>query len=97
MKANKKTLMAVKHFLQNEEGWDLDEIISEMVSETKLLKHKLMGDQNLATDECVINWGDDEICVLSDFIEEYSDIFIKYICNVLDSFVGEDLDEYEWE
>ena len=57
MKANKKTLTAIKNFLQHEDGWDLDEIICDMVSETKMLKYKSMGDQSLAPDECSINWG----------------------------------------
>lgn len=97
MKANKKTLMAVKSFLENQEGWDLDEIISEIVEETKLLKCKEMGEHSLATDECSINWGDEEVCVLSDFVDSYSIAFITKICNILDSFVGEDLSNYEFE
>ena len=89
--ANKKTLMAVKQFLGLEEGWNLDELKEEIASETKLLKHKEMGDHTLAMDECGINWGDDEICVLSDFIDAYSNVFIQKLCNVLDSFVDEDI------
>lgn len=95
MKANKKTLMAVKHFLEYQEGWDLDELKEEIVAETKMLRHKEMGDHTLATDECCIVWGeDDEICVLQDFIDEYTNVFIKKLCNVLDSFVGEDISCY---
>jgi hypothetical protein len=94
MKANKKTLMAVKAYLQNQEGWDLDEVISEMVHNTKLLKHKSIGEHTLDTDECSIMWGKDNICSLYDFIEKYSDVFIENICNVLDSFIGEDLSYY---
>jgi len=95
MKANKKTLMAVKQFLDQREGWDLDEVISEVANETKLLKHKDMGEHTLATDECGIVWGEaDNICVLSEFIDSYTEIFIMKICNVLDSFIGEDLDCY---
>ena len=37
MKADKKTLMVVKQ-LELQEGWDLDELIEEMVAETKLFK-----------------------------------------------------------
>ncbi|HBX23520.1 MAG TPA: hypothetical protein DEF34_07825 [Desulfotomaculum sp.] len=97
MNANKKTLMAVKSFFENQEGWDLDEVISEMVAETGLLKHKDLGDHTLATDECGIEWDGKEICVLSDFIDVYSNAFIVRICNVLDSFVGEDLSNYDFE
>jgi hypothetical protein len=97
MKANKKTLMAVKSFLENQEGFDLEEVISEMIAETKLLKHKDLGDSNLDADECGIEWDGKEICVLSDFIDAYSNIFIAKICNVLDSFVGEDLSNYDFD
>ncbi|MGU8921427.1 hypothetical protein ACV3UV_12020 [Clostridium perfringens] len=94
MKANKKTLMAVKNYLKNEEGYDLDEVISDIVSETNMLKAKEMGDATLSLDECSINWGDDEVCVLEDFINDYTNKFIDKICNVLDSFVGENIDWY---
>ncbi|SNS22638.1 hypothetical protein SAMN05446037_1006110 [Anaerovirgula multivorans] len=91
MKVDKKTLMAVKQFLELQEGWDLDEVISEMVDDTKLLKHKEMGEHTLATDECGIEWGGDIICTLDDFVREYTEIFIGNMCNILDSFVDEDL------
>jgi hypothetical protein len=94
MKANKKTLMAVKSYLENKEGWDLDELISEMVHSTKLLKHKDMGEHTLSMDECGIEWDGDNICLLEDFVESYTDKFIEGICNILDSFVDEDIDCY---
>jgi hypothetical protein len=31
MKANKKTLMAVKRYLEEPEGYDVDEVISDLV------------------------------------------------------------------
>lgn len=94
MKANKETLMVIKNYLQNEEGYDLKEIISDIVSETNMLKAKEMGNSILSLDECSINWGDDEVCVLEDFINDYTNKFIDKICNVLDSFVGENIDWY---
>ena len=94
MKANRKTLIAVKNYLKNEEGYDLDEVILDIVSETNMLKAKEMGDATLSLDECSINWGDDEVCVLEDFINDYTNKFIDKICNVLDSFVGENIDWY---
>lgn len=94
MKANKKTLMAVKQFLEDREGWDLEEVISEVVEETKLLKIKEMGEHTLATDECGIEWDRKEVCVLTEFIDSYSEIFIQKFCNILDSFVGEDISCY---
>lgn len=97
MKANKKTLMAVKQFLELQEGWDLDELKDEIVEETKLLKTKEMGEHTLATDECGIEWGGEDVCVLADFVDSYTDIFIEKICNILDSFVEEDLLDYNLE
>lgn len=95
MKANKKTLMAVKHFLDEEqEFWDLEEFKTELIAKTNLLKHKSMGDSLLEADECVIEWDGDEICNLQDFIDNYTQQFIEGICNVLDSFVGEDISCY---
>lgn len=55
MKANKKTLMAVKRYLQNQEGWDLDEVINTRISDTNMLK---LGDTSISADECTIVWGD---------------------------------------
>jgi uncharacterized protein YacL (UPF0231 family) len=94
MKANKKTLKAVKNFLQNREGWDLDEVKDDIVAELQLLKSKEMKDASLATDECSINWGEEEVCVLCNFIDAYTDKLLEKMCNVLDSFVGEDISCY---
>ena len=96
MKANKKTLMALKSMLENEqESWDKEEMISTIVEETKLLKHNNMG--TVSTDECGIEWGEDEICNLSDFVDSFSNIFLEKICNMIDSFVGEDISCYDEE
>lgn len=93
MKANKKTLMAVKSMLKNEqEYWDKEEMISIIVEETKLIKNNEIG--ALATDECGIEWDGKEICNLSDFIDSFSNIYLEKICNMLDSFVGEDISCY---
>ena len=67
MKANKKTLMAVKKFLDEEqEFWDIEEFKNDLVVKTNLLKH----------------------------IDDYTQEFIEGICNVLDSFIGEDISCY---
>jgi hypothetical protein len=95
MKANKKTLMAIKKFLNEEqEFWDIDEFKSELVAKTNILKHKSMEEHNLSPDECGIEWGGEEVCNLQNFIDEYTNKFIEGICNVLDSFVGEDISCY---
>jgi hypothetical protein len=97
MKANKKTLMAVKQFLLNEEGWELDQLKEEIVEETKLLKNKEMGDHTLATDECGIEWDGKEVCVLSEFVDSYTKILLEKVCNVIESFAGEDISEYDFD
>lgn len=94
VESNKKALMAVKQFLELQEGWDLEELKEEITAETKLLKHGKMGESTLATDECGITWDDEDICTLSDFIDTYTDIFIEKICNVLESFTEEDVSRY---
>jgi len=93
MKANKKTLMAVKRYLTEPEGYDMEEVISDMVYDTKKLT--IQGMKGLiAPDECSIRWGEDEVCDLEDFISTFSEKFIEHISNVLDSFVGDDIDCY---
>ncbi|MEG0133384.1 MAG: hypothetical protein RR891_07530 [Clostridium sp.] len=94
MKANKKTLLAVKNYLQQQDGWDLDAIINDIVVDTKLLRTKEMGESTLSMDECGIQWGGEDVCLLETFVETYTDLFIENICNVLDSFVGEHIDYY---
>jgi len=94
MKANKKTLMAVKRYLEQPEGYEMDEVISDLVYETKLLQVKSMKDTLISPDECDVKWGDDQVCNLEDFINAFSEKFIENICNVLDSFVGDDIDCY---
>lgn len=97
MKANKKTLMAVKQFLLNEEGWELDELKEEIVEETKLFKNKEMGDHTLATDECGIEWDGKEVCVLSELVDSYTYILLRKVCNVIESFAGEDISDYDFD
>lgn len=93
MKANKKTLLAVKSFLENEqEYWDKEEMISDIVGETKLLVHNNVG--NVSPDECDIRWDNDIICNLDDFISAFSDRFLEKICNILESFTGDDISCY---
>lgn len=94
MKANKKTLMAVKRYLEKPEGYDMGEVISDMVYETKMLKIPGKDKGLISPDECDIKWGEDQVCDLEEFINAFSERFIKKMCNVLDSFVGDDIDCY---
>lgn len=93
MKANKKTLMAVKYFLENEqEYWDKEGVISEIVERTGLLRHSEMG--QIEPDECVVKWDNEEICNLDDFAKGLFDETLENFCDVLESFVGEDINCY---
>jgi len=94
MKANKKTLMAVKRYLQEPEGYDRDEVIGELIYETKMLKMPGKEETLVSPDECDIKWGEDEVCDLEEFVNVFSEKFIEGICNILDSFVGDDIDCY---
>lgn len=95
MKANKKTLLAFKAMLENEqEFYDFEGMVSEIVAETKLLKTKEMGEHTLATDECGIEWNGKDICTLSDFVDDFSHRFLEKICKMAESMVGEDIDGY---
>ena len=90
MKANKKTLKAVINFLNYEQGeLDKEQLIEDIINETKLLKDNSI---DVDADECEIVWGDIDICNCYDFIDKYTDVFIEKICNVLESFIGEDID-----
>ena len=91
MKAHKKTLMAVKEVLELQSGFDLEELKEQLIQDTNLLKHKGENPFNLSPDECGIEWGGEDICVLSDFLDIYVDKFIERMCNIIDSFVGEEL------
>lgn len=78
----------MKEFLQLKEGWNINELIDDVISETNLLKCK---DLQLSKDECSIIWGSlgdncDSICDFDNFINKYTEIFIKMICNVIDSY-----------
>ena len=97
MKANEKTLLAVKRYISEPEGYDMEEIISDLVYETGILKLKInenIKQQLVAPDECTIQRGEDYVCSLDDFIGAFSEKLINAFCNVLDSFVDEDIDDY---
>lgn len=94
-----KYMQDMKDFLLNRHGWELKEIIEDIIDETNLLKfidtrtYKSgnTGEEiRLSDDECSIFWGasdsDDYVCGLDDFIQLYTEIFIKKICNVIDSY-----------
>lgn len=93
MKANKKTLMAFRKMMENEtEAYDYEGLVEQCVEETKLLK--VEGISDLATDECGIEWSDEPVCVLSEFVDEFARIFLDKILNMAESMIGEDISCY---
>jgi hypothetical protein len=94
MKANKKTLMAFKAFLENDSCTDVDELIDDLCHETNMLKLAEMGDMTLASDECGVEWDSKTICTLYEFLEKFIEVYTAKLCNALDSFSGEDIDAY---
>ena len=95
MITDKKTLMAIKNYLKNRSGWSLEELISTVTSETNMLKHQDMGENTLSIDECGIEWDGDSVCLLEDFVNRYTELFIDRMCNVIDSFIDEDISWFE--
>lgn len=95
MKANKKTLLAFKNMMKNDtEAYDYEGLVQQCVYETGLLKIPEMGEHSLATDECGIEWSGKDICVLSNFVDEFANIFLNKILNMAESMIGEDIDCY---
>lgn len=95
MKANKKTLLALIYILENEqEYWDFNEMIGDIIAETELLKHKDLGEHTLSPDECGVEWGGNDICGLDEFIDDFSRRFLEKICNIAKSMIGEEIDCY---
>jgi hypothetical protein len=95
MKANKKTLLAFRRMMEDEtEAYDYEGLVQECVDETGLLKTPEMGEHLLSTDECGIEWGGTNVCVLSDFIDSFASKFLDKILNMAESMIGEDIDFY---
>lgn len=95
MKANKKTLIAFRRMMENEqEAYDYEGLVQAVVEETKLLKTPEMGEHTLSTDECGIEWCETDVCVLSDFVDSFAQIFLEKILNMAESMIGEEIDCY---
>ena len=84
--SNKIVLKEIKRFFEDNEGWSLKDLINEVSHETGLLRHKDMENHTLSLDECGIEWDGDYVCLLEDFIDAYTSIFFKKVCNVISSF-----------
>jgi len=92
MKADKRTLTAVKKCLEEQEGYDINDFKEQLLEDVDMLHTKSMGKVLLSSDECGIEWDKEEICVLSDFLDAYTQRFIERICYFLDSFIDTDIE-----
>ena len=87
MSENKK-LQNLLNYFEFRDGYDLNEVIQDMVAELDMLKHPSMGEHNLSMDECEIEWVGDCICVLEDFVKAYTHKFLEGVCNVIKTEIG---------
>lgn len=95
MEANRETLLAFIRMMKDEtEAYDYEGLVHECVNETELLTTAEMGEYLLSADECGIEWGDNDVCVLSDFVDSFASIFLEKILNMAESMIGEDISYY---
>jgi hypothetical protein len=74
-------------YFELREGHDMNEVITDIVYETDLIK---VGDESIEADECSIEWGDDYCCTLQEFIDKYTDNLLEKVVNVVKSYKEED-------
>ena len=74
-------LQEVIDFFELEEGYDKNEIITDILAEIKDL------DGN-AADEIGLEWDGQTLIVLDDFVNIFYNEIIEKVCNVLKSFQG---------
>ena len=86
---SKNKLKEMKAYIQDREGWDLEELIEDTVQETNLLHSKRLNAE-VGFDECSIKWGKDYICGLDEFIQDYTEKLLEKVCNVIDSYIKEE-------
>jgi len=72
-------LQEVIDYFQLGEGYDKEEIITDILGEIKELK-------NYSADEIGLKWDKEHLMILDEFINEFYHKLIENICNVLKSF-----------
>jgi len=72
-------LKSIINYFELEEGYDKEEIITDMIDEIKELK-------GYSADEIGLIWDDEELMTLEDFVNKFYDKIIKGVCNVVKSF-----------
>ena len=78
----KQKLQEIIDFFELEEGYEREDIITDMLSQIKQL-------QGHDTDEIDIKWDGKILMTLNDFVRQYHDIVINGVCNVIKSFQKE--------
>lgn len=72
-------LQEIIDFFEQEEGYDKDEIICEIL-------HEIKGLKGYDADEIDLKWDKEELMVLYDFVDEFYSKLINKVCNVIKSF-----------
>ena len=72
-------LQEIINYFQLGEGYDKHEIITDILGEIKELK-------NYSADEIGLEWDKEHLMILDDFVNEFYNLIIKNVCNVLKSF-----------
>jgi len=87
MQNYKGTTGRVKKYLESL-AYD-NEFKELLIEDVGLLHNELLEGESINPDSCTINWDDDIICGLDDFLDAYFQSFIHRTCNILDSFAEE--------
>jgi hypothetical protein len=75
-------------YFEEKEGYDINEVIEDIVYETELLA---INESPISMDECAIVWGEDDyICGLDVFVRKYTDEILKKVVNVIKSYKEDD-------
>jgi len=72
-------LQEIINYFQLGEGYDKHEIITDILGEIKELR-------NYSADEIGLEWDKEHLMILDDFVNEFYNLIIKNVCNVLKSF-----------
>lgn len=79
-------LSKVLSFIENDEGYDREELIALFTEKIEMLKGNYL-------DEIMLVWGDpndgEELGTLEDFAKEFQDLILEGVCNVIKTFMND--------
>jgi len=94
VKMDNNTLEVLASVIREQEGWDLNELICDLLGETGMMKSEVGKEFTVNADECSIVWGDiedgEDLCNASDLINDYTRRLLKGVCNVIESFKNQE-------